>query len=101
MLKPPRWIATAAAALALFTPPLWAADKGAARRLLGESEALYRRGDFKDAMRSVNATLEADSRNGDAYELRARLWHAAGDLTRQKTDASRALDLLGVGTGSL
>ena len=101
MLKSSRLLATAAAALALFAPPLRAADKGAGRRLLGESEALYRRGEFKDAMRSVNAALEADSRNGDAYELRARLWHAAGDSTRQKADASRALDLLGVGTGSL
>ncbi len=101
MLKPSLWIATAAAALVLFAPPVLAADKGAARRLLIEGDALYRRGDFKDAMRSVNEALLADSRNGHAYELRARLWHAAGDLTRQKADATKALELLGVGTGSL
>ncbi|MCR4297033.1 MAG: hypothetical protein NUW21_15995, partial [Elusimicrobia bacterium] len=94
-------LATAAAALALLVPPTLAADKGAARRLLIEGNALYQRGDFKDAMRSVNEALLADARNGGAYELRARLWHAAGDLTRQKADATRAIDLLGVATGSL
>ncbi|MDD5303982.1 MAG: tetratricopeptide repeat protein [Elusimicrobia bacterium] len=101
MLKVFRLLATAAAALVLFAPSLRAADKGAARRLFVEGEALYRRGEFKDAMRSANAALEADSRNGDAYELRARLWHAAGDSTRQKADATKALELLGVGTGAL
>ncbi|PIR17432.1 MAG: hypothetical protein COV48_08700, partial [Elusimicrobia bacterium CG11_big_fil_rev_8_21_14_0_20_64_6] len=94
-------VATAVIALALFTPPLAADDKGAARRFLSEAEAMYRRGEFKDAMRSVNSALEADSRNGGAYELRARLWHVAGDFTRQKTDALKALEHLGLGTGSL
>src|SRR4051812_38342506 len=101
MLNSLRLAATALMALALFAPPLRAADKAAARRQLAEAEAQYRRGDFKDAMRTVNSALEADSRDGMAYELRARLWHAAGDLLRQKTDAQKALDLLGVGTGSL
>ncbi|MCM2305038.1 MAG: tetratricopeptide repeat protein, partial [Elusimicrobia bacterium] len=100
-MKISRSLAAAAAALALLAPFLSAADKGAARRFLLEGDALYRRGDFKDAMSSVNEALKADSRNGDAYELRARLWHAAGDQTRQKADAARALELLGVGTGSL
>lgn len=101
MLKPARALAIAVAALALLAPPILAADKGAARRHLIEAQVLYRRGDFKDAMRSVNEALLADARSGASYELRARLWHAAGDLTRQKADATRAVELLGVGTGSL
>ncbi len=101
MLKSFRFLAAAVAALALFAPSTRAADKGAARRVLGEAEAFYRQGQFKEAMRSVNGALEADARSGEAYELRARLWHAAGDASRQKADAEKALDLLGIGTGSL
>ena len=97
-----RPLAIALAALALSVPVTQAAtDKGAARRVLSEAEVLYRRGEFKEAMRSVNAALEGDSRLGAAYELRARLWHAAADASRQKADSARALELLGVGTGSL
>ncbi|MEQ1917894.1 MAG: tetratricopeptide repeat protein [Elusimicrobiota bacterium] len=98
MLKVFRLLAAAVTALALFTPSLRAADKGAARRMLTESEALYRRGEFKDAMRSINSAIAADSRNGGAYELRSRLWHAAGDLPRQKADAAKALEFLGTGS---
>ena len=67
MLKVFRLLAAAVAALALFSPGARAGDKGASLRFLGEGEAHYRRGAFKDAMRSVNTALETDSRNGQAY----------------------------------
>ncbi len=99
---PSRLITTAFAAALVFSAlPARAADKNGARRAFLEAENLYRRGEFKDALRAVNPVFESDSRLGAAYELRARLWHVVGDSVRQKADAARALDLLGTKTGSL
>ena len=94
----PRLLAAFATALCLFAASAARAqDLAASRRQAGAARDFFLRGEFHEALRSINDAVLSDPKNGTALALRARVRHALNDPAQEKEDAERALTLIGSG----